>query len=79
MKLAIEHLRVLKEKHSKLDEIKFKKLEPAKYLFDTRIKKRQARLLFRLRTRMYNVKANYPGSHLYNMICDLCKSSTCDQ
>ena len=28
---------------------------------------------------MYNVKANYPGSHIYNMICELCKSATCDQ
>ena len=30
-------------------------------------------------TRKRVIGGYYPGSHLYNMICDLCKSSTCDQ
>jgi len=28
---------------------------------------------------MYHVIANYKGMHLNNLICDLCKSATCDQ
>ena len=79
VKLASEYLGKLKEKHSKLDDLSFTKLEPATYLFDSRINKKQTQLLFKLRTRMYNVKANFPGNHLFNMICDLCKASTCDQ
>ena len=69
----------MKEGHSKLDNLKFDKFECAPYLLDSSLNTREARLLFNLRTRMYKVKANYPGKYLYNMICDLCKSSTCDQ
>ena len=78
-KIATEQLQNLKESHSKLDDINFDKLECAQYLVDSRLNKREARLLFNLRTRMYKVKANYRGNHLYNMVCDLCRSATCDQ
>ena len=36
VKLASEYLGKLKDKHSKLDDISFTKLEPATYLFDSR-------------------------------------------
>ena len=45
-----------KEGHTKLDDLKFEKLKCASYLEDPRISRREAKLLFQLRTRMYNVK-----------------------
>ena len=68
-----------KERHTKLDDLNFNKLKCASYLLDPRINQREAKLLFRLRTRMYKVKANYKGQHLNNLTCKLCKSATCDQ
>ena len=43
----------------------------APYLNDPRISQREAKLLFRLRTIMYHMKANYKGMHLNNVICSI--------
>ena len=77
--MAIHYLNTKKERHTKLDDLEFKKINCAPYLNDPRISQREAKLLFRLRTRMYHMKANYKGMHLNNLICNLCKSATCDQ
>lgn len=79
VEISIANLHKLKEQHSKLDDLNFEKLECAQYLIDPRISKREAKLLFRLRTKMFNVKSNYQGKYLYNMTCNLCRSATCDQ
>ena len=68
-----------KSKHSKLDDLNFSELKCAQYLVDPRINQKEAKLMFKLRTRMYHVKSNFKGIYLNNLACDLCKSSTCDQ
>ena len=76
---AQQYLHNKKQKHSKLDDIKFKDLKCAEYLLDSRISKNEAKLLFKLRTRMYNVKSNFKNMNNLNLTCDLCKSQICDQ
>ena len=73
------YLYQLKISHSKLDDLKFSELKCAQYLVDPRMTQKEAKLLFKLRTRMYQVKTNFRGLYNYNLSCDLCKSSTCDQ
>ena len=47
---------------------------------DRSISKTDAKLLFKFRTRMYAVKANFSRQYENtNMLCDLCKSSECTQ
>ena len=79
VEITEKYLNSKKEKHSKLDNLKFNKLKCASYLNDPRISQREAKLLFNLRTRMYHVKANYKNKYLNNLTCDLCKSATSDQ
>ena len=69
----------MKNKHSKLDDLDFTDLKCAPYLENQSINQREAKLLFKLRTRMYQVKSNYKGLYINNLTCDLCKSATCDQ
>ena len=69
----------LKNKHSKLDELEFTELKCAPYLENQSISQREAKLLFKLRTRMYQVKCNFKGLYLNNLSCDLCKSAICNQ
>ena len=76
---AQQYLHNKKQKHSKLDDIKFKELKCAEYLLDSRISKNEAKLLFKLRTRMYNVKNNFKNMNNLNLTCDLCKAQICDQ
>jgi hypothetical protein len=42
-----------------MDDIIFDELKPEEYLKDTRINTSQAKLLFKLRTRMFDCKMNF--------------------
>ena len=79
MEIAVKYLSKLKNKHSKLDDIHFSELKCAKYLEDSRISQKEAKLLFKLRTRMYNVKSNFKEQFNFNLACELCSSAICDQ
>ena len=68
---AFKYLNNKKVQHSKLDNLKFNKIKCANYLTDPRISKREAKLLFKLRTRMYSVKSNFKNMYKLNLICDL--------
>ena len=57
----------------------FTELKCAPYLENQSISQREAKLLFKLRSRMYQVKCNFKGLYLNNLTCDLCKSAICDQ
>ena len=59
--VAIKHLMELKNKHSKLDEMVFTELNCSPYLENQSISQREAKLLFKLRSRMYQVKCNFKG------------------
>ena len=74
-KLAIEYLKKLKAKHSKTKniEINENKIETAEYLKDKRIHPKDAKFIFKMRTRMYNVKCNFKNQYGDNLVCNLCK------
>ena len=69
----------LKNKHSKLDNIKYEKLEMQPYLKSKSFYQDEARLLFRLRSNMYNVKRNFSSIYENNMKCRLCQTEIEDQ
>ena len=71
---ANEYLSKLKEKHSKTENlITFKFQE---YLYCQNLSISEKKLLFSLRTRMFNVKTNYRKKYEYNMHCSLCQDKT---
>ena len=47
IQIAEKYLKQLKAKHSKLDNVKFEKLNSAPYLDDTRLSHKEVRLLFK--------------------------------
>ena len=69
---ALKYLNQIKEKHSKVKDIKYNKLEIQQYMTDSRFTSNNIELLFKLRTRMVQVKANFKTG-LDSLICDLCK------
>ena len=77
--IAFDYLQRLKMKHSKIDGINFEEVKCSEYILDPQLNKKEVRLLFKLRTRMYNVKANFSSMYNFNLLCDLCKSQICSQ
>ena len=70
--LALSELRLLKNKHSKSENIQSEKLQIASYLIDHRLTRTEQQLLFRLRTRTLSVKMNFENMHS-NLYCSTCK------
>ena len=66
-----------KETHLKVKNIQYLSLEIQKYLNDKKFNMNEKQLLFRLRTKMTNVKANFKHMHLQlgNLHCNLCVES----
>ena len=73
-KRAIEYLNKLKIKHSKLDNIHCEDLTPNDYLNDERLNPSEVKLLFQLRTRMFDCKQNFKNKYGENifLFCELC-------
>ena len=78
---TIQYLSSLKAKHSKLDDISFNKLEPQKYLHDSRLNSSEMKLLFKLRTRMFECKENFKNKYKNDsfLYCQLCLVSVDNQ
>ena len=78
---AIEYLNVLKSTHSKLDNIQSEDLTPKEYLKDERLNPSEAKLLFKLRTRMFDCKQNFKNRYGENifLFCELCTVSADSQ
>ena len=77
---AMKYLNELKEKHTKMENIQSKELICSEYLKDTRLSKTETKLLFKFRTRMYSVKANFSKKYENsNLLCELCVSAKCTQ
>ena len=68
---AFNDLLKRKDSHSKVDHINFKNFEAQAYIKSYKFKTVDKQLLFKLRTRMTNVKANFKTMH-ENIHCDLC-------
>ena len=64
-KNALINLNILKGKHSKVKDIEYENLSMQAYLSDKRFSSKEKQLLFKLRTKMIDVKGNfknmYPG------------------
>ena len=74
-KKAFDDLLKTKESHEKLDLIKYENLKIQKYLKSEIINVDKAKLIFKLRSHMYMVKANFPTMYTKNNLsldCDLC-------
>ena len=73
-KKAVEYLTKLKTPHSKMDGILFTKLETHNYLKDKRLNTSEVKLLFKLRTRMFNCKENFKNQYKNEefLYCPLC-------
>ena len=53
--------------------IKENKCKTAPYLIDKRINPKDAKFIFKMRTRMYPVKCNFKNQYGDLLLCDLCK------
>ena len=75
-KLALEYLNRKKNKHKKVKKLRHDKIQMAEYLEPNnhKIKINEAQLLFKLKSKMTNVKTNYSGSFKDNLNCDLCQN-----
>ena len=71
---TLKYLNSLKSQHSKVKHIKFEQLNPQKYFFHKDFTFNDIQLLFKLRTRMINVKKNF--SSIYeNLTCEFCEDN----
>ena len=70
---AGKHLEGIRLSHSKTENIKFVGFKPAAYLLSKNLTIAEVKTLFKLRTRMIDVKVNFGNSHKENMWCRLCQ------
>ena len=68
---ALKNLILLKNKHKKLENLKYPELKIQKYLKSNKISVESAITLVRWRTRMARFKENYKGTYL-NSACPHC-------
>ena len=68
---TLRYLNELKEKHTKVLHISQNVLNMADYLTPNGITNSEAKFLFNARTRMLDVKSNFPGKHS-DTLCPLC-------
>ena len=76
-KCAFEFLLQIKESHSKLSNIRYDDFKMQDYLADSSFNLREKQLLFRLRSRTFEAKANFRNRYQNNLQCDLC--GTCPE
>ena len=69
---AGKHLEGLRSSHSKTEKIKFVGFIPAEYFLSKNLMTEEVKTLFKLRTRMVEVKGNFKNAHRDNMWCRLC-------
>ena len=71
---TINYLIGLKNKHSKLENISVSgELSAQEYFSDTRLNPTEVKLLFKLRTRMFNCKNNFKNRWQEDIWCKLCR------
>ena len=73
-KAALEHLLHLAKSHSKTREKLYTNLDGMEYFRDSRFTSMDANILFKFRTRMFNVKNNFRNNYRQSdTLCPLCK------
>ena len=79
IEVTLGYIEGLKAKHSKVEKYDTSKLSTSEYLTDNRFSRSEHALLFKLWSRMVQVKYNFQNGNLGNMLCDLCNLFTCTQ
>ena len=75
-KHAFTHLHQLATSHSKVDENLYQSMDGMDYLNDSRLTPDLVNLLFKFRTRMYQVRNNFRNNYKESdILCPLCKSN----
>ena len=69
----LENLNATANSHSKSKKIVKNKLACEPYFLDKQLHKSEIELLFALRTRMINIKKNFPSQYKDDLACELCK------
>ena len=77
--LTLNYIEGLKKKHSKTEHFETSTLKTAQYLTDNSFTKSQRELLFKLRSKTVQVKANFRNGNILNMVCEICQLFTCTQ
>ena len=70
-KAAFNYLENLKSTHSKIKQIRYKKLSPQSYILSDKLSNEDVIMLFGLRSRMTQVKRNFPTKYKDNLECML--------
>ena len=71
----------IRSRHTKSKEAEYTKLETSKYLISNIFTVSQSKLLFKIRSRMLDVKSNFKNKYnddINLLRCDLCKSGDLD-
>ena len=77
--LTLNYIEGLKKKHSKSEHFEKSTLKTAQYLTDNSFTKSQRELLFKLRSKTVQVKANFRNRNILDMVCEICQLFTCTQ
>ena len=74
--IAFSHLKELASTHSKVNSAIYEDLNGMDYFSDPRFTPDLSNLLFKFRTRMYNVRNNFRNNYKnQNMLCPICADS----
>ena len=66
---TLEYLLNLKQKHSKMSNLQYEELRLQSYLMDENITVKEAKNIFKYRTRVANFKDNFKNNHDGGMEC----------
>ena len=70
---AVDYLHAVASPHSKSENLKNKKFQRQEYFSDRRFGKDDVQLLFKLRTKMLDCKANFRNQYNNVLTCRICK------
>ena len=79
---TLNHLLLTKSSHRKGKNLEYSKIETKEYLLTNKITVSQAMLLFKIRSRMLEVKMNFKEKYLNNdklLLCKLCENDDLDE
>ena len=75
-KCAIKNLIKLRNSHSKSENLKINGFKPSDYHMSKNLTSEEVKILFKLRTRMIDVKGNFSSCYTNNIWCKLCNLFT---
>ena len=73
---TLRELNFEKEKHEKGENLTYNELKMQSYLSTSKLSANDAKFLFKIRSRMLDVRTNFEGLYKNNLICQVCMSHT---